>query len=416
MRFVSFLTACLVVAVLYLLILERDSVMEFVGRAPEPETAPASPPAAADNGAETAVDRAQGVSVLVQKSVARPVAGAVLVRGRTEAARQVDVLAETTATVISEPLRKGTFVEAGQEMCRLDPGTREIALAEARAKLAEARARMPESEARVVEARALLSEAEINDRAARQLLQDGFASETRAAATAAGVSSAQAALEAAKSGLETVASGVQSAEAAVAAALKEIDRLTITAPFAGLLETDSAELGSLLMPGALCATVIQLNPIKLVGFVPETDVDKVTVGAEAGARLATGRQVQGKVTFLSRAADENTRTFRVEIAIPNDDLSIRDGQTAEIVISSGEAEAHLLPQSALTLNDAGRLGVRLVDQNARAAFAPVTVLRDTQDGIWVEGLPDQADVIVVGQEFVTDGVAVQATYRQETTQ
>ncbi|NNF92319.1 MAG: efflux RND transporter periplasmic adaptor subunit, partial [Boseongicola sp.] len=96
---------------------------------------------------------------------------------------------------------------------------------------------------------------------------------------------------------------------------------------------------------------------------------------------------------------------------PNADLAIRDGQTAEIAIQSYGETAHLLPQSSLTLDDGGRLGVRLV-QNAAAAFAPVDVLRDTTDGVWVTGLEPRADVIVVGQEFVTDGVPVSVTYRE----
>ena len=124
-------------------------------------------------------------------------------------------------------------------------------------------------------------------------------------------------IQSAKSGVESAKAGIQSAEAGVAAANKEIERLEIRAPFAGLLESDAAELGSLLQPGGLCATIIQLDPIKLVGFVPETDVDKVKLGAPAGARLATDRTTSGTVSFLGRTADPNTRTFRVEVQVPN---------------------------------------------------------------------------------------------------
>jgi membrane fusion protein, multidrug efflux system len=158
--------------------------------------------------------------------------------------------------------------------------------------------------------------------------------------------------------------------------------------------------------------VISLDPIKLVGYVPETEVDRVTVGAPAFARLASGREVQGDITFISRSADSATRTFRVEVEVPNPDLAIRDGQTVEIAVASEGADAHLLPQSALTLNDAGRLGVRIVAEDETAAFAPVAVLRDTVEGIWVDGLGETADVIVVGQEFVIDGVAVAPTFRE----
>ena len=169
-----------------------------------------------------------------------------------------------------------------------------------------------------------------------------------------------------------------------------------------------------MQPGSLCATVIRLDPIKLVGFVPETEVDRVQVGALAGARLVSGREVSGNVTFISRSADQTTRTFRVEIQVPNPDFSIRDGQTAEILIASEGELAHKLPGSALTLDAMGRLGVRVVGADNLVEFVPVTLLRDTVDGVWLAGLPEEADVIVVGQEFVTAGVRVEATYQEPT--
>jgi len=405
MRFFSVVLALAVVGVLYLGIFERDRLVEFAGGAAPAEDVPDAPVA------EAAPRNARGVAVVALRAEPSEIDSAVVLRGRTEAARQVDVRAETTGKVVSEPLPKGTFVEAGDLICRIEPGTREVSLAEALARLEEARAGLPTAEARVAEAAARLAEAEINDRAALRLSEGGFASESRVAGTRASVESARAAVQSAKSGLQSAEAAIQSAEAAVAAAETELDRLEIHAPFAGLLETDSAELGALLQPGGLCATIIQLDPIRLVGFVAETEVDKVSVGARAGARLATGREVAGEVTFLSRSADMNTRTFRVEVTVDNPDLSISDGQTVEIIIGGAGTPAHFIPQSALTLNDEGRLGVRVV-RDATAAFAPVSVLRDTRVGIWVAGLEGETDVIVVGQEFVTDGVPVDVTLRE----
>ena len=231
---------------------------------------------------------------------------------------------DTSATVISEPLRKGAFVEKGDLLCKLDPGTREAALAEARARLSEAKTRVPEAEARLIEAEARLDEAEINNNAATKLQKGGYASETRLVATEAQVRAAEAGVASAKSGLESTNAGIESAAAAVAAAKREIDRLTIFAPFRGLLESDAAEIGSLMQPGSLCATIIQLDPIKLVGYVPETQVSRVSVGAMAGAELSNGDRVQGQVIFLSRSADPTTRTFEVEIEVPNPDLTKED--------------------------------------------------------------------------------------------
>ncbi|SLN58975.1 efflux RND transporter periplasmic adaptor subunit [Pseudooctadecabacter jejudonensis] len=400
MRIMPLFTAIIVSLTLYALVFEREQLLAFAQVAPDTDDTPPQ------------VDTIDPVSVVARTSVAETVDSAVILRGRTEAARQVTVASETSGQVISEPIRKGATIEEGQLMCQLDPGTRASSLAEARARLTEAQGRVPEAQAAVAEAQARVREAEINVNAARTLSQDGFASETRLVSAEAALEAANAGVQRATSQVTSAQAGIESAQAAVAAAEREMERLNITAPFAGLLESDTAELGSLMQPGAPCATIIQLNPIKLVGFVPEDSVSQVTVGARAGARLTSGQEVVGEVTFLSRSADDETRTFRVEIAVPNDDLAIGDGQTAEILVASDGRKAHLLPASAMTLDNDGNIGIRVVDEGDVARFMPVGVLRDTIDGIWVTGLPETVDVIVVGQEYVTDGVPVIPTYEE----
>ncbi|MDQ2093309.1 efflux RND transporter periplasmic adaptor subunit [Rhodalgimonas zhirmunskyi] len=427
MRIFPIATAVLVTIFLYFLVVERDRLLDWA-RGEDAAQAGAPPAERPTPEEEKAAAMAMGatspVGVIAIHSTAQTIDSAVILRGETQAARQVDVRAETSGLVISEPLRKGAFVEQGEILCKLDPGTRQASLDEMRARLNEAKARVPEAEAAIPTAeaqletaKAQLEEAQINDNAARKLSQGGYASDTRVASAAAAVRAAEAAVKAAEAGLTSTSSGVlnvqaaiQSAEAAVAAAQTEINRLEITAPFEGLLESDTAELGALMQPGGLCATVIQLDPIKLVGYVPETEVDRIDVGSPGGGRLANGDTLRGRVNFLSRSADPVTRTFRVEIEVPNPALSVRDGQTVEIAIASDGALAHLVPQSALTLNDEGVLGVRLVGEGDVAVFAPVSLMRDTDKGVWVTDLPEQADIIVVGQEYVIEGVPVRPSF------
>lgn len=411
MRLIPILTAVIVTVFLYMLVIERDTLLAFA-RDTDANTEDATSAASEADAPDNTAVAENRVRVVAIKSKAREIDSAVILRGQTQAKRQVEVLAETTARVINAPLRKGTHVTQGQELCVLDSGTRPAQLSEARARLLEAKAKQPEAEARLEEAHALLKEAQINLTAAQKLSEGGFASETRLAAAEAAERTAVAAIASAESGLQTSAADVEAAAAAVSAAEKEIEHLTITAPFEGLLESDTAELGSLMQPGELCATVIQLDEIKLVGFVPEAEVDRVNVGASARAKLATGAEVQGRVTFVSRSSDPETRTFEIDILVPNQDLKIRDGQTADIVIAADGAYAHFLPQSALTLNRDGRLGVRVVGTNSKVEFVPVKLLRDQVDGVWLAGLPDEADVIIVGQDFVTQGVDVIATYKE----
>ena len=420
MRIVSFLTAILVTAFLYAIVFERDRLSEFAttgssASAAEAATAPAQEAAdqqvaATNAGDDTNQDSA--FKVVVKRSRAQTIDSAVILRGETQAARSVTARAETNGLIVNTPLRKGAFVAQGDVLCELDPGTRAANLADAKARLELARARVPETQARLDEAEARLDEARINFNAANKLSEGGFASETRVANAQAAVRSAEAAVASAKAGFDATRSGIQSAEAAVAASEKEIERLTIRAPFSGLLETDTAELGALLQPGAECATIIQLDPIKVVAFVPETEWTRVRPGAPANAKLISGREVSGVVSFLSRSADALTRTFRVEIEVPNTDLAIADGQTAEIMIAAEGSLAHLIAQSSLTLNDEGALGVRSVNSENMVEFHPVTLIRDTVDGVWVSGLPEQINIIVIGQEFVRAGVRAEPFYQE----
>ncbi len=409
MRFFPVLAAAALAAFMYMAILERPTLLGIfdIGSTEVADTEADD----ANKASKAVVDHR--VKVVTQTLFAQNVDSAVVLRGQTAAARQVDVRSETSAIVISAPLRKGINIQEGQVMCRLDEGTRRAALTQMLAQLSEAESRVPESAARVQEASARLDEAKINQNASSRLKEGGFASTTRVASSDAAVAAAEAGVTSAQSGLRAAHSGIEAAQAAVAGAEAELERLVIKAPFDGLLESDTAELGSLLQPGALCGTIIQLDPIKLVGFVPETDVNRVHVGALAGARLAAGGDdIQGTVTFLSRSADPKTRTFTVEIEVSNQDLKIRDGQTAEILIASDGAQAHLVPQSALTLNDEGTLGLRMVDADNIVAFAAIELIRDTAEGVWVTGLPEQANIIVVGQEYVIEGVEVLPTQRE----
>ncbi len=285
-------------------------------------------------------------------------------RGFTEAARKIEVKAQTGGLTVSESVAKGTRIEEGDVLCRIEQGDRAARLERARARIAQA---------------------EADARSAVRLADEGFGSRTAAAA-------AETALAAARADVEQIE--------------LDIERTVIRAPFGGVLETSSAETGSLLQPGALCATVLDLDPIRVVGFAPERAVDSFSEGAAAAAVLANGERIEGTLSFVSRAADPNTRTFRVELTIDNPDDRVRDGLSAEILVPIRQPSAHLVPQSALTLDDEGEVGLRLVDENGVTFFAPVRLLRDTPEGFWVDRLPGSATIVVVGQEFVKDGVQV----------
>ena len=356
MKIIHILTALLVSAFVYAVVMERDALLAYAG-ADQTEDAQEE---------ETTGGALSAVPVVTQRSVEREVQAGIVLRGTTQAARRIEMRAETTGRVVSHPLPSGTSVEEGQILCELDLGILEAQLAEAQAQLANA---------------------EANNKVATRLAESGFGAENSAI-------SASAALE--------------SARARVLSVERQLSQARIRAPFAGVLETDTAEIGALLQPSGLCATILALDTVKMVGYVPEVDIVNLSVGQLAGARLLSGREVIGQVTFIARSADPLTRTFRLEVTVDNSDLTILDGQSVEIGIAFAGEKAHLLPQHVLTLNNEGTLGVR-INENDIARFVPVKIIRDAPDGFWLTGLPPEVDVIVTGQEYVVDGRAIVAT-------
>ena len=123
-------------------------------------------------------------------------------------------------------------------------------------------------------------------------------------------------------------------------------------------------------------------------------------------QLSTGETLSGKIRFIETRANPATRTFKIEIAVPNKDGKLRSGVTATIKLSAGQTEAHLIPASVLTLDDLGSIGVRYLDFENRVRFTRVATIDETSSGIWVTGLPKNTDLIVQGQDYVSEGVQV----------
>ena len=285
----------------------------------------------------------------------------VIIRGRTEASRSVKLRAETAGRVSKIMVAQGKSVAKGQTLLKLDPAERTAALAEATA---------------------LLRQRAVEYKAARALAAKGYRSDTKLA-------EARAQLDAAR--------------ARVSQMNTDIARTTVGAPFDGILEKRFVELGDYLKIGDDLARVVDLDPILVIGAVSEREVGSIKVGLEAAVKLVGGRSLTGVIRFVGAVADAATRTFRVEIVIPNKDLSVRDGITSQVRLFAAELRAHFLPPALLTLNETGHLGVKAVDSDDHVIFYPVKILADKTDGIWVSGLPDRLNLITVGQEFVRTG-------------
>ena len=196
------------------------------------------------------------------------------------------------------------------------------------------------------------------------------------------------------------------AEGALSQAQAAADRLSLVAPFAGTVDAVNVEEGEWVQQGTPIATLIALDPIIVKAEVAERDVAHVAVGAKALVRLVSGVELEGTVKHLARKASDKTRTFALEVDLPNPDGAIPSGMTAELRLTAATQPALTVPRSVLTLNEAGQVGLRVVTEDDIAAFLPVELIDDTEAGFVVTGVPQGARVIVAGQDLVRDGDAV----------
>lgn len=320
-------------------------------------------------------------SVRIENFTTRPFALEVPLRGRTQAKQTVAASAQTNGIVDAVHVAKGDHVAVDDLLCTLDRGTRQARVAQAQASLGQANAGMAQAQADF-DTNATMRE--------RELAAANTARQFEVALSAAEAS-------------------VSAAESALDEAEAELDRTEIRARVSGIVQDPITSVGALLNVGSTCASIVQLDPIVFVGNIPEARIGLARTGLPVHVETIAGEKLEGEVTYIASTADDATRSFRVEVEIPNADGKVRDGLTASADVELGTIPAHLLPQSVLTLDDDGKLGVRAVE-DSKVVFHEVTIVSDSREGVWVTGLPPRVDVITLGQENVQSGQTVDAAY------
>jgi membrane fusion protein, multidrug efflux system len=305
--------------------------------------------------------------VSVSEVRVEPRARNLLLSGRTEADKKMMVTARADGTISELKVRRGSVVKQGDVIAVLSDEARE---------------------SRVLQAKAMLMQRKTELAARMKLVEQGMLPKLEAV------------------NLETQ---YKAAEAGLAAAEAERERSVIRAPWSGIVNDVPVEVGQAVLSfsGKEVAQIVSIDPVLAVVEVAERRLHGLNLGDPVEIRLVTGHAARGKIRFISKTASAATRTYRVEVEIPNADGYIPDGITAEVTIPLTAIPAARVPRSALTFSSAGDLGVRIVDAANKVAFVPVSVVEDQQDNMWVGGVPDGARVIVQGQDFVREGQVVE---------
>ncbi len=315
--------------------------------------------------------RPNQLKVKVRHSEASFIQRQVSVPGRTAPARRVTLKAETEGTVVSTPAERGQSMSSGNLLVELGLDNR---------KLQRQRAE------------ALLEQRRLEYEAAQRLRNRDLQSEAEVAA-------ASALYEEAKEMLESV----------------ELDILDtqIRAPFNGILSDRMVEVGDFVAVGDPVAAFIEIDPLKVLGYLTEKEIVQVRLGDIGTAVLNTGEVLEGRIRYIAPDADESSRTFLVELWVDNPDR-IPAGVTANLELPTDQIKAHRISPAYVTLNEAGAFGVKLVDEQGTVRFAEIKLVKSDTDGLFVSGLPDQARIITLGQGFAVPGEKV-ATELEDST-
>jgi len=314
----------------------------------------------------TSTAPAQQSSVRVRTQSAEEIMRTIVVNGETAPARVVDMAAETDGRIEYVGVDRGTNVDKNAVIVRLDERDRK---------------------ARLAQAEATVRQREVEYQGRLKLKGESYVSEAQ-------LQEAVAQLEAAKTELKR--------------AQLDLEYMTIRAPFDGALQERHVEVGDFVKAGDPIARFVDNRKIIVTANVSELDAGYVKSGQKAQAQLATGETVHGTIRYVAPVADKATRTFTVELEVDNSDGGLRAGGTAELRVPAERVLAHRVSPSLLTLDDAGNVGVKIINEEGEVEFVVADVALSTNDGVWVAGLPDLATIITVGQGFVVPGTMVNA--------
>ncbi|MDF2154984.1 efflux RND transporter periplasmic adaptor subunit [Vibrio sp. CAU 1672] len=286
--------------------------------------------------------------------------------GRTAPNRQARLGAEIAGKIVQLKVQKGQRVKQGEVIATIDK--RDLRLQQQRAE-------------------AMLQVKEKEFKAAQSLKSRGLQGEVAFATARAALVEARAALSKAQTALRNT---------------------EVLAPFDGILDHRFVEVGDFVGVGDPIATVIDLDMLVIEADVSERHIRYLQAGQSAEVRFINDQANLGKIRYIGRVSSPSTNTFPIEIEIDNRQALMPAGISAEVRLSLGTVPAVKVTAAMLALDEQGNLGIKTL-RDSRVHFVPIQLVKAEQDGVWLSGLGEQVDIIVLGQGFARDGDIVAAS-------
>ncbi len=311
-------------------------------------------------------------NVQVRNLKAEEVSREISLLGSTRYSRHIVMKALTEGTVVSIKAQEGNLVSGNTSIIQLDDR---------------------ESKALFNHAFSLAEQKAMEYESAQKLFNEGLLSSAKLAAAKAEWES-------------TKAQKIQ----------KQInfESTTVKPPFEGILQKVFVEEGDYVRVGDRLAEVMDFSPFVIEGEISEKEANYIAIGIPADARLLNGAMYHGVITYMSSQADENSRSFKLELEIPNTENDpVLSGISSTITIPVTHKQAYQIASSTLEINDQGKFGVKIINNDNIVSFVPVEVIKSTNKGLWVTGLAENTKLITRGQGFVSEGDIVNPVFENE---
>jgi RND family efflux transporter MFP subunit len=317
--------------------------------------------------------------------------------GSLEASAQMRISPNVSGRVERIHADLGDPVTRGQVLVELDAEEFEQALARARAERAVAEAQRNEAENR-------LEIAQRERDRIQELRERGISSESALDEARAGYLIRTSALEVAKATVSARESAVETAQiqlrdTRIRAVWSEGDDSRVVAQ-------RMVDEGDTVSANTPVFTVIELQPVRAVVFVPERDYSRLSTGqrVELTTDAWPGRVFEGVIQRISPVFQADSRQARVEIQTDNQDLALKPGLFIRATVTLDHVEgATLVPADAITRRG-NTQGVFLVEENSETARW-LEVTPGIREGDWVQILDQELEgkVVTLGQQLLDDG-------------
>src|SRR5262245_57651852 len=266
------------------------------------------------------------VTITSAAAVEQPIARFIRATGTLVGQARADVAAETAGRVVSTPSERGSRVADGAEMVRVVATETNAQVKEAEANAAQIEARLGMSadgafdvnavpEVQNAKASFELAQGEFNR--IKSLLDQRVVSQSEYDQRRTQMEATRQQFEAAKNGAAQQYQSLQAARARVALARKAVADTVVRAPFAGVVAERLVSSGDYVTKRMKVATVVRVNPLRVVLTIPEQFVSAVASGQSVTFDVDAypGRSFEGKVKYISPALEADRRALTVEAVV-----------------------------------------------------------------------------------------------------